>query len=140
RDRPVGIDVPRMEEIRGSVTRGKELLVGQAGAVVLRGEPGDLERGVERFAQRPEAEVAAASVTPTLADVDRDAEGPVARLLDRLDLALADIDVQTAVLGELDHRVGGADRTRVAQGLVGQFPELFLGVLEHGHSAWDSAL
>src|SRR5690606_19711647 len=129
-----------MEEVRRAIAHRQELLVGQPGAVVLRGEAGDLEGGIDRLAQRRQAEIAAARVPPALADVDRDAEGLVARLLDRLDLALADIDVETAVLGELDDRIGRAYGSRVAQGLVGQFPELFLGVLEHGHSAWDSAL
>src|SRR5690606_31895173 len=98
RDRAVGVDVPGMEQVRRPVAHGQQFLLGQAGAIVLGRETRDLVRGLDRLAQRAEAEVAAARVTAALADVDRHAEGLVARLLDGLSLALEDIYCAAGVL------------------------------------------
>ena len=76
--------------------------IGQAGAIVLGGEAGDVERRLDRFAQRLRRKVGGAGVTLALADIDGDPDALVAVELDGFDLVATDADRLAEALGNID--------------------------------------
>jgi hypothetical protein len=77
---------PRVVEIEVGTVPGHQRRLGQAGAVVLGREAGDIERRFDRFTQRLRRKIGSAGVALALTRVDGDADTLVAVELDRFDL------------------------------------------------------
>ncbi len=110
---------PRVVQIEIGAIPGHQRRIGQAGAIVLGGEAGDVQRRLDRFAQCLRREIGGAGVTLALTGIDRDADALVTIELDGFDLvtahrhrlpeALRDIDLagrRPLVAGVLEHILG----------------------------------
>ncbi len=133
-DRLLDAQRPRVVEVEIGAIPGHQCRVGQAGAIVLGGEAGDIERGLDRFAQGLRREVGGAGVALALAGIDRDADALVAIELDgfhlvaahrhRLPEAFRDIDFagrRPLVAGVLEHVLGELLQGGESVGKCGSF-------------------
>jgi len=109
---------------------------GQAGAIVDRGEAGDvvggIDRGFERLARKVGRAGVAAAHLAQFAQVDGDAHALVFVLLDGVDLALAHADGQPLPLVNFNQRLGCAFFLCISQHVLGDLLELLLGMGKDG--------
>ena len=108
RDRLVGGNRPRMEQVQvGGIDR-HQFGIGKSRELVLRGVAGDPARSLHGLPHRRAPEVGAARRTLAVAEVHGDPEAVVPRMLDGLDLAEPDVDVETGGSAERRLRCAGA--------------------------------
>ncbi|MNM86737.1 hypothetical protein D3C81_988990 [compost metagenome] len=129
-DGGLGIDGPGMEQVQILRRALQQFFLGQARALVFRGEAGDVVGRLGGGAQRGRREVRGAGVAAALADHHRDADHLVAVLLDRFHLPLAHRYGQAAAFGDLRGGVGRAQFACHTQHIGGHLAELGLGVGE----------
>src|SRR5690606_4539891 len=130
-NRLLGVDRPLVKDLRIPRIAGERVLVGQSRAGILGGVARDLPGGLHRLAQGRRGEIGGARVPAALADVDRDAEGLVAVLLERLDAALADVHRQPAAFGELGRGIARAELAREGEYRSGDLAQRAFVVFEH---------
>jgi hypothetical protein len=132
RHRVFGAQVPRIEQLQVARRQFQHVLVGQAGAIVVGGEAGDVVGRFHRRLQRGRRKIGGAGVAAALADEHRHAHTLVLVLLDRLDLALADRHRQTTAFADFDGAIGTALRLGERQHIACELLQLILSVGEMG--------
>ncbi len=97
RDRRMRVERPRVPQVEVGKFAGKALRIGEACARVFFGVFRDRARLLDRLRDRIGLQVGRARRALALAEVDRDAERAITRVLDRLDLAEAHVDAQPRI-------------------------------------------
>ena len=115
----------------GNIPR-EQLGIGEARAIVGRGEARDRQRGVDGVANRLRGKVGAARVTALLADIDRDADALVAVVFDRFHLAAAHGHGLSEAFAHLGFGGGRAARLRVIENARRELAQLVGGVGKAG--------
>ncbi|MCY1233114.1 hypothetical protein D9M72_456360 [compost metagenome] len=129
-DGALGVQRPGVEQFQVLWRAFQQFFLGQAGAIVLGREAGDVVGGLGSGAQRGRREVRGAGIAAALADHDRDPDHLVAVLLDGFHLPLAHRYRQAAAFGDLRGGVGRPKFACNAQHIGGHLAELGLGVGE----------
>ena len=106
--------------------------IGQAGAVVFGGEAGDVERRLDRLAQRLRREIGGAGVALALADVDGDADALVAVELDGFDFVATHADRLAEAFGDIDLAGRRALVAGMLQDILGQLLQRGEGIGKAG--------
>ncbi len=122
-DRVVGLDGPRMPAVEFAQVGGHEFAIGQAGRVVVLGVARDRTGLLDGGIQAVLAQVGGAGTALALAEIDGDGDAAVARGLDRLDFAHADVDVQARFFRAGHFRLARALRTAALEQALGDVGE-----------------
>ena len=130
----VGVEQPGMEQIDVARAPFERVFVGQARRVVLGREACDVVGRLDRLPHRALREIRRRRVTAALAEVHRDAQPLVARVLDRLDLALAHRDRQPGRFADLARRVRRAQGSSYGQCVLREFAQSVVGNREDSHA------
>ena len=89
-----GASAPRMVEIEVGNLARQRFRLDEAGVRVLCGEAGDRSRLLHRVAHRLRAQIGGARGALALAEIDRDAEAPIALIFDGIHFPQAHGDAQ----------------------------------------------
>ncbi|MNI33321.1 hypothetical protein D3C73_872630 [compost metagenome] len=117
----LGGNRPGVVQVQIGEFSGQLIGVGQAGGRIGGGVASDVPGGLDRLAQGGFGKVGGRGGAAALAGVDRQVQRAVARLLNGLDVVLADRDRQSQAFRDFRRRVRGADLARVGEGLFDEF-------------------
>ena len=136
----LGGNQPGIEQLQVAGGHFQHVRVGQARAIVLGREAGDVVGGVHRGAQGRWREIGGAGIAALLADKHGHAHALVLVLLDRLDLAFSYRHGQAAAFADFDGSVGAARFPRKRQHITGQLLQLLLTMGKYGvvHALFSS--
>ena len=133
---------PGMVEVETGQASGvgrQEAGVGQSGAGIGGGEAGDVQGGIDRFAQGRRGKVRGARLTLPLVEIDADRDRFVAVVLDGFDFAAAHRHRLPEAVRDIDLAGAGSLLCGVNENVAGEFLQGLEAVAEARCGRWDGS-